>query len=393
VKILKLPFKLLGSLISLALLVTGGYIIYGMANYHRIEDNVLLPIENHQTQKIRLNEQYNAITYNLGFGAYDPEFSFFMDDAVLRENVEGVGTAGQTIKGQSSIASSPESVQRLTQSAFTAVNTNFVVEPAFALFQEIDLNSHRSRRVDQVEAARVYFPSWTSVYASNFHSFWLQYPPFNPIGDIESGIMSLSPFQISSAVRRSLPVTDAFLTKFFDLDRCLAIARFPIEDDQRELVVFNLHFSAYDSNGEFRKQQLELLYSLISEEYSKGNFVIAGGDFNQSFARSLTQFQNAEEIPGWVVDFDQTKLPTGFKILEPNNADQVASVRDSSFQYIQGKNYEAIVDGWMVSDNIDAWSEVIDTGYQYSDHNPVRLYFTLDPQVAPNQGPDGGQNG
>jgi endonuclease/exonuclease/phosphatase family metal-dependent hydrolase len=393
-KLLKLPFKLIGSLLSLAVLVIAGYVIYVVANYHRIDDNVLLTVENSQTQKISLNEQYNAITYNLGFGAYDPEFSFFMDDAVLRENVEGVGTAGQSIKGQSSVATSSSSVQELTQRALETVKTSFYTTPALILFQEIDLNAHRSRRVNQVEAAQTYFSNWTSVYASNFHSVWLQYPPFNPIGDIESGIVTLSPYAMTSATRRSLPVTDAFPTKFFDLDRCLTVARFPIENEtERELVVINVHFSAYDSNGEFKKQQLELLYQLMNEEYAKGNFVMAGGDFNQAFGTSLTHFQNAEQVPNWIIEFDKTNVPAGFELVVPGNSEKVASVRDSSFSYIKGKNYETIVDGWLVSENIEAWSEVLDTGYQYSDHNPVQLYFTLAPIRAPIVGPNGTQNG
>jgi endonuclease/exonuclease/phosphatase family metal-dependent hydrolase len=267
----------------------------------------------------------------------------------------------------------------LTSGAYNATQSALGTEGALILFQEIDINANRSQRFNQVDSARTFFNDYGSVYASNFHTVWLQYPPLNPIGDIESGILTLSPYKIETATRRSLPVTDAFPTKFFDLDRCFEILRFPIESRDQDLVVVNAHLSAYDEKGEFKKQQLSLLTQFMREEAAHSNYVIVGGDFNNAFANSLTNFQNAEEIPGWIIPLDASAIPSGFKVIDPTNASTVGSVRDSSYQYIKGVNYETITDGWIVSDNIDASAEVIDTGYQYSDHNPVKLSFTLKP--------------
>ena len=40
-------------------------------------------------------------------------------------------------------------------------------------------------------------------------------------------------------------------------------------------------------------------------------------------------------------------------------------------------NYTTVVDGFLVSDNIQAKALNVDTDFAYSDHNPVKLEFEL----------------
>jgi endonuclease/exonuclease/phosphatase family metal-dependent hydrolase len=366
------------SIVGILLLLVIGYVVFVALNYSRIEDNQVLSIESLTSttanKDVELGKDYSLVTYNLGFGAYDPNYSFFMDKSTLRKDVESVGKAGETVTGKASTASSKESAEVLTNGA---LNTLDFISPDFIYFQEIDKDSNRSKRVNQVEEAKLAFPEMSSIFASNFHSVWLQYPPLDPIGDIQSGIQTFSSFRIASAVRRSLPITDAFPTKFFDLDRCLMVLHLPVKDSSKQLVMINLHLSAYDKDGEFKKEQLTLLYELAKAEASKGNFVIIGGDFNNAFGSSITDFQNSEEIPEWIIDFDKTKVPSGFSIVTPSNSKELGSVRDTSFPYLPGQNYETITDGFIVSDNVEANSKILDTKYKYSDHNPVKLDFKL----------------
>jgi endonuclease/exonuclease/phosphatase family metal-dependent hydrolase len=158
--------------------------------------------------------------------------------------------------------------------------------------------------------------------------------------------------------------------------------RLPVEGSEFELVVVNVHFSAYDKGGEFKKQQMQMLTDFMREEAQVGNYVIVGGDFNTAFAGSISIFQNAEEIPEWVGEFDPAAIPEGYQAVIPSNIQSVGSVRDSSYKYIPGTNYETVIDGWIVSNNIQANSEIIQTAYQYSDHNPVKLSFSLLPERA-----------
>ena len=38
--------------------------------------------------------------------------------------------------------------------------------------------------------------------------------------------------------------------------------------------------SAYDKGGTIRAKQLEMLNAVLKEERDKGNYIVAGGDFN-----------------------------------------------------------------------------------------------------------------
>ena len=51
--------------------------------------------------------------------------------------------------------------------------------------------------------------------------------------------------------------------------------------------------------------------------------------------------------------------------------------RGADLPYTPGVNYTTVVDGFLVSDNVQARAENIDTWFAFSDHNPVKLTFTL----------------
>ena len=70
-------------LILVAVLAVGAYVIYVVAEYDRIPDNQSLEIAGGATARLQKGTEYTVITYNIGFGAYTPDFSFFMKDAVL----------------------------------------------------------------------------------------------------------------------------------------------------------------------------------------------------------------------------------------------------------------------------------------------------------------------
>ena len=68
---------------GILVLVLVVYIGYLFASYHRIEDNLELevekPAEGNVDETLKTGTEYSALTYNIGFGAYTPDFSFFMD--------------------------------------------------------------------------------------------------------------------------------------------------------------------------------------------------------------------------------------------------------------------------------------------------------------------------
>ena len=83
------------------------------------------------------------------------------------------------------------------------------------------------------------FPFMGGTYTSNFHSPWLNLPVLDPIGAVNSGILTLSRFKTDYAVRRSYPIASD-LSKLFDLDRCFTVERIPVEGG-KTLVLVNSH--------------------------------------------------------------------------------------------------------------------------------------------------------
>jgi endonuclease/exonuclease/phosphatase family metal-dependent hydrolase len=162
-----------------------------------------------------------------------------------------------------------------------------------------------------------------------------------------------------------------------NLKRCLLVTRVPLQDTDKELVIVNLHLEAYD-DGEGKIAQTKALMGFLAEEYEKGNYVIAGGDFNQTFPGALDKYpvKNADlwtpgmldnsDLPGdawqFVTDLD---TPTCRLLNEPYDPDSAAT------QYY-------VIDGFILSENLKVnHIETIDLNFQNSDHNPVLLQVTL----------------
>ena len=132
-KNIKKILKVLGIFLLIILVALIAYLIYLFASYHRIPDNQALKIEKTSdgtaaADTLTTEKEYSALTYNVGFGAYTPDFSFFMDG------------------GKSSWAKSKESVESDIQGAGELIASK---DPDFALIQEVDLNSTRSYHVDE----------------------------------------------------------------------------------------------------------------------------------------------------------------------------------------------------------------------------------------------------
>ena len=363
--VLKRIAKTVLILLLVLLFVVGGYAAYMMGTYYRIGDNQPLVIDGDQAQAVRVGKEYTAVSYNIGFGAYTPDYTFFMDTGVMEDGTPTVGVHGTAV--------SRESVESCTQGA---IDTMAALEPDFALFQEVDTDSTRSFQVNQASAIQNAFPTFGCVFAENFHSSFLAYPWPEMHGIVNSGLLTLSNAHIDSAERRSYPVDESFPTKFFDLDRCFAVLRLPV-DNGKELVLINSHMSAYDEGGLVRAQQLELLNGVLAEEYAKGNYVVAGGDWNHALCGSMELYASKQQVPGWASVLGTDDLAEGFRVVRPDNLSSVATCRGSDIPYEPGVTYCTTIDGFIVSDNVQARAQNIDSGYAYSDHNPVKVVFSL----------------
>lgn len=352
-------------MLSIVILVVVGYVIYISCQYYRIEDNKTYTnnIENNQANVVKINTKYSVTTYNIGFGAYNHDFSFFMDSGVMLD--------GKKVNGKNSKAKSKDIVLNNTQGA---INTIYNLNPDFAFFQEVDTNSTRSYTINQFEKIKEKLMNMASIYVSNFHSAYLCYPLFDHHGIVNSGIATFSKYNIENVVRKSLEITNAFPTKFFDLDRCFSVSYIKTTTD-KYLVMINAHLSAYDEGGVYRQKQLKQLNDFMQSEYDKGNYVVCGGDFNHDIANSLNLFETKQKIPNWVYVLNNSNLNENFNFATANN---IPTCRSTDIPYEKGINYTVVLDGFIISDNVEVVNVTnIDTNFMYSDHNPAYMEFIL----------------
>ena len=350
-----------GGAVLLFIIVVVSYLLYVVCGYYRLEDALPLEIANNKSAAVSADGSHTIMTYNVGFGAYSPEYTFFMDTGVMKDGTPTQGKYGKAI--------SKEDVEKNIEGSANIVKTH---SPDFAIVQEVDFDSTRSYGVDQ----RVSFSSlegYASLLAVNYHSSYLFYPFNDPHGKNNAGIMTLSKYKITDSTRYAFPLADD-LSKFTDLDRCFSLTHIPVENG-KTLSVISLHMSAYDEGGVIRKQQAELLKSVLASEYEKGYYVIAGGDFNQDLIGNLEKFPSEQQVPSWVSTYDQADIPAHFSIAADHHS-EVGSCRGADVVWERGKDYTCVIDGFIVSDNVTVEQvEIIDTDFAYSDHNPVKMTF------------------
>ncbi len=369
-KIIMRLILILAVLVAAIMLTLGIYVVYMQLQYYRIEDNLSLETENTQVQKLAADGKYSVVTYNIGFGAYNHDFSFFMDSGTMID--------GTAVTGTMSRAQSAEIVNDNTNGAVSVLQN---ADADFYFLQETDRDSTRSHRIDQTQLVRDAFTDYSYVFAQNFHSAFLAYPFHEMHGFVNSGIVTLSRFASDSALRRSYPVDNSFFTKFFDLDRCFSVEYLPIEGTDAQLVLINSHMSAYDEGGIIRAQQLNMLFDTANEALANGDYVIIGGDFNHVLGDGADSFETQQLTPEWVAKLSDDDIPSGFSIVHAANEAQTATCRSTDIPYEKGVNYTAILDGFIVSDNLTAVAENIDTDFAFSDHNPVKLTFEFEEEA------------
>ncbi len=352
--------KTLGGLLGAAAVALGGYVGYLYAAFYRLPDDLPLQPKHLQTNVIQVGQTYLAQTYNIGYGAYPPSYSFFMDG------------------GRYARAYSKKAVQTALAGIIATTRAG---DPDIAFFQEVDQNGDRSWHVDEVAALSTAFSrQYSSVYGQNYDSPYLFYPFNQPIGAAKSGLMTLAKFKITAAQRYSLPIaTDP--TKFTDLDRAYTVTKVPTSNG-KYLHLVNVHLSAFTKDRALQAAQFAKLFASIAQAYHQGDYVIVGGDYNHRLLNASAHiFHTRAQNETWTHLFPYARLPKGFYVPTMGLAQAAQpSVRALDQPWVPGKSFVTLIDGFILSPNVLAKSvKIVDTSFLYSDHTPARLTFALMP--------------
>jgi len=290
-------------------------------------------------------------TWNIGYAGLGKDSDFFMDG------------------GKMVYPPSKEAVEN----NLSAIRSFIESTPADAwLLQEVDVNSSRTNSIDQFSQLQSAV-SGGSAFAYNYKCPFVPIP-FPPLGKVESGVATLSELSISeNAERISLPCPFSWPVRAANIKRCLLVTRTEIEGSDKELVLVNLHLEAYES-GEGRIAQTKQLVELMQDEYAKGNYVIAGGDFNQSFPGALDIYPITDSEKWTPGILEPEVLPEGWSFASDSTN---ATCRLLDQPYCDECQLY-VIDGFILSPNVQLEEvETVQLNFEHSDHNPVRLTVNL----------------
>lgn len=312
------------------------------------------------TTQLEKNKSTSILSWNIGYAGLGKDEDFFMD-------------GGKKVR--------PDS-KSVVENYLEGIKNTISENPSDIIFiQEIDVKSKRTWKINEFEELKN-STGKAGSFACNYKCIYVPFP-FPTIGRVESGLSILTNFETTSAQRRSLPVPFKWPVRLANLKRCILTTRIPVYENGvntgKELVLADFHLEAFD-NGEGKIAQTKALMSFLNSEYEKGNYIIAGGDFNQKFPDSTNYPAVWTDgwLPGqldkdmleedWAFAFDDTK-PTCRSNTKPYNDEDALN---KNWQY-------HVIDGFIISPNVTLENiNVLDEDFQNSDHNPVFMQFSLE---------------
>ncbi len=302
-------------------------------------------------------DQIELLTWNIGYGGLDASM-----DSVL------VGGKGESETSREQIEANMSGIIELIREQSYDV----------LFLQEVDREAKRSFGINEAQQLHENLGG-TSMFAQNYRCLFVPYPIPGMIGSVNSGIQTLTRLSVKYAERVALNSEHLWPARIWEEKHCLLVTRIPVEESGRELVLINLHMEAYEDSAR-RQRQMQILTDLMEAEYELGNYVIAGGDFNQVFPdddfttypiRRSEYFKPSKMVSQfydwrWTFASDRSE-PTCRLIDEPY-------LRRNWWTQLY------VMDGYILSPNIELVKiETIQEYFEYSDHNPVSMTVRLKP--------------
>ena len=284
------------------------------------------------------------VTWNIGYGSLGAGADFIAD-------------GGRSIRalGRRSIAAAVDAIGRTLQG----------LDADIVLLQEVAAASVATRGIDVRGGVLRALDGYRAAFWEDFATTMLP-PPF----DISNGMMTLSRPAAPGCTAQALPQEPGFRFGFLKKHYGALATRIPTEDG-RKWAILNIHLSAFDDGGRVRARQVAALLELAEAEYRRGAHVVVGGDWNMRLVDSSFPHETEEHFLSWIHDFPHKTVPEGWSFAVDPSA---PSVRTLHRPYEEGVNYVTIVDGFLVSPNVEIDRvETTDLAFLHTDHHPVTI--------------------
>lgn len=340
--------ELIGLIVFTSLFLLIAFIIYSTIIHYRPPKELLLE-KNVQSDIIQCDSDISILSWNIGYAGLGSNMNFFFDGGkksrdVLERTITNLDSINQFLK------------KNLTHS--------------FMLIQEVDINSKRSHYINQVDIIERR-TNYHYSFAYNYVVKFVPIPIYSPMGRVNSGIMILSKYLPKNSIRFSLPGKLVWPIRLFHLRRCMLVNRYTT-NNQKEFVLINIHLSLF-KDTRLRIRELQFLRDFVMGEYTKGNYVVVGGDWNQFPPKySLTNF---DERKAYFNKFSSNLLPKGWKwAFDPKSSTN----RYLNEFYTPGKTTECLIDYFLVSPNVEILqNKTFNLHFNNSDHNPISMKIKL----------------
>lgn len=344
-------WKIAGGVAAGAAVAVIGILAWFTLREYRPEKEETIPVSK-GTKTVAEGDSLTILTYNTGYAGLDKDADFFMD-------------GGKGVQPQSK-----EKVEENMEGIADILRKN---KADIYFLQEVDQDSKRSFHIDQTQ----YYQDavgMDGMFARNFKCDFVPYP-IPPIGKVESGILTMTDLLAESAMRISLPESFSWPVKTCNLKRCMLETRIPVQGSEKELVVIQFHLEAYDS-GEGKEAQSRMLAKKLQEEYEKGNYVIAGGDFNQTF--EMIDKYPVQDKENWIPGVIGTEdLPEHFAFAVDDTY-PTCRLLNAPYTGSYDTSQVYVLDGFIVSDNLLVEeTKTVNLDFRYTDHQPVKLSVRL----------------
>lgn len=363
-------------LITLVVVFAVGFVLTLQVFEYRPADVTELSVdqnlENVNTNYVSLNQTIRVLTFNTGYASLSATEDFVMDGGVKAR-----------MDSQALVEANISGIQGILEDE----------QADIYLLQEVDVDSDRSYHTNQLAT----YSDALQMPVTLGYNYRVIFVPFpfefgQMMGKVNSGIVSYFSYYVEDASRIQLPGSFPWPINLANLKRCIVVHHLPIDGSDKQFVVINVHLSAYD-DGTMRVQEMEALKNIIQEEKDLGNYVLVGGDFNQTFPNAVNVIANADTV---VYDYTyELKDPNFWQAFpmdgtwfEENGFSYVDDITTPTCRLLNqpydtlnhDNNQYYVIDGFIVSDNIEVVSvQTVDADFQYSDHNPVRLEIRLIP--------------
>jgi endonuclease/exonuclease/phosphatase family metal-dependent hydrolase len=330
----------------------GVVVLLSLTEFSPVSES-LVQISGHGKLMTPSSREFTLFTWNIGYAGLGKEMDFFYD-------------GGKKTR--------PERIQ--TDAYFKGIQQVIKANERadFVLLQEVDICSKRAWYHDEYIGLSSLLSMYCHGFSPNYNCRFVPLPVFEPMGNVKAGLATFSFYKPDEAMSQYYKSDFPWPTRLVMLKRCYMLFRFRL-DNGKDLLILNLHNSAYDSTGALRERELTVLDSVLNSEYRKGNYLIAGGDWNSNpRGFKVDMIQQGDSIttidppiqdrflPGWHFVFDT---------LHPSN-------RFTDIPYLKGVTRTTIIDFFVVSPNVEIKNiTTIATGFAFSDHEPVMMSVRL----------------